>query len=126
MLTAALMYAGPTAMVTGLEACRRQGVRRGPGPDATVHVLVDHTRQVSSCGFLVVERTRRLPAPDLVDGFRLAPVAWACLDAVRRLRLAVEIAELLSDAVQRGGTRPASSAPCETPTATRRTARGHR
>lgn len=102
ILTAALMYAGPTAMITGLEACRRHGVRRGPGPGATVQVLVDHTRQRSSSGFVVIERTRRLPAPDLVDGFPLAPVARACLDAARRLRLTGEVAELLSDAVQRG------------------------
>ena len=31
-ITAALMYGGPEALVTGLEACRRHGVRRGPAP----------------------------------------------------------------------------------------------
>ena len=30
LVTAALVYAGGDAMVTGLEACRRLGVRRGP------------------------------------------------------------------------------------------------
>jgi hypothetical protein len=102
LLTAALMHAGPTGMITGLEACRRHGVRRGPAPGPGVHVLVDHTCHMSSSGFVVVERTHRLPVPETVDGFPLAPAFRACTDGARRLRLAGDIAELFADAVQRG------------------------
>ena len=33
-VSAALLYGGPDAVLTGLEACRRYGVRRGPDPDS--------------------------------------------------------------------------------------------
>lgn len=100
-LTAALKYTDTPAVVTGLEACHRHGVRRGPAPDDRVHVLVPHSRQVSSSGFVVVERTIRLPDPVVVHGFPLAPVARACIDSVRRLRSVGEITELVADSVQR-------------------------
>jgi hypothetical protein len=102
MLTAALMHGGTTAMITGLEACRRHGVRRGPAPTDTVHLLVAHARQANSTGFVVVERTHRLPVPTRVDGFPMAPVARACTDAARRLHARGDVTELLADAVQRG------------------------
>ena len=85
-VSAALLYGGPDAVVTGLEACRRHGVRRGPDPRGAVHLLVPDDRQLRSCEFVTVERTIRLPAPLLRDGVPLAPVPRACLDAARRLQ----------------------------------------
>lgn len=106
---AGLLLGGPEAIVTGLEACRRHGLRRGPVRPATdrdgfaeVHVLVPDGRQVRSVGYLHVARTNRLPGGVVRDGVPLAPVARACTDAVRRLQSRAEITELLSDAVQRG------------------------
>jgi hypothetical protein len=106
---AALLLGGPDAMVTGLEACRRHGIRRGPLPSpehregpAEVHVLVPMPRQVRSVGFVHVERTNRLPAAIIRGGIPLAPVARACIDATRRLSRPGEVTELLADAVQRG------------------------
>jgi hypothetical protein len=106
---AALLLCGPDAIVTGLEACHRHGVRRGPvrgrddheGP-AEVHVLVPLGRQVRSVGYVHVERTNRPPPPMVRGGIPLAPVARACMDAVRRRDRPGDITELLSDAVQRG------------------------
>ncbi len=109
IVRAALLLGGPDAIVTGLEACRRHGLRRGPAkpderrePTAEVHVLVPATRQVRSVEFVHVERTKRLPRPLQRDGVPLAPIARACIDAARRIRCAGDIAELLSDPVQRG------------------------
>lgn len=106
---AALLLCGPDAMVTGLEACRRHGIRRGPvrGGDHSehpveIHVLVPATRQVRSVGYVHVERTNRLPAAIVRGRIPLAPVPRACIDAVRRLDRPGDVAELLADAVQRG------------------------
>lgn len=105
LLHAALLLGGPGAVITGLHACRKQGLRRGPvgraGP-TDVAILVPAGRQVRSVGFVHVERTNRMPDPVLRDGMPLAPVVRACLDAARRTATAGEITELLSDAVQRG------------------------
>jgi hypothetical protein len=106
---AALLLCGPDSLVTGLEACRRHGIRRGPlhlldGGDepAEVHVLVPAGRQVRSVGYVHVERTYRIPAAVPRKGVPLAPIPRACIDATRRLQRPGDVAEVLSDAVQRG------------------------
>lgn len=109
LVLAALLLGGRDAVVTGLEACRRHGIRRGPPRrdgrrDAVeeVQILVPAGRQVRSTGFVHVERTTRLPQPVRREDLPLAPVARACIDAARRLNAAGDIAELISDPVQRG------------------------
>jgi hypothetical protein len=102
---AALLLCGEDAVITGLEACRRYGLRRVPGGPKNgdeVEVLVPHGRQRRSAEFVHVQRTERLPAGVLRDGVPLAPLPRACLDAARRLRAPGEIVELLSEPVQRG------------------------
>ena len=112
LVHAALLLAGPDAMVTGIEACRRHGLRRGPARRAEggngngssrhgVHVLVPKRRQVRSVEYVHVERTVRLPDPIVRGGVPLAPLVRSCTDAARRLRSAGEITELLSEPVQR-------------------------
>jgi hypothetical protein len=101
-VVAALLHGGPDARLTGLEACRRHGVRRGPAPDGSLHVLNPHQRQVRNSGFVVVERTLRLPAAVLRGGIPLAPLPRALMDAVRRIRSERDVTELMADAVQRG------------------------
>lgn len=102
-MVAALLYGGGSAVLTGLLAARRHGVRRGVGPgDDAVHVLVPHDRQLRTSGFVVVERTWRLPDPVIVGGLPLAPVVRACLDGARRQLAPGQVTELLADAVQRG------------------------
>ena len=102
IVVAALLHGGPESMVTGLEACRRQGIRRGPQRRDALQLLIPHTRQLRNNTLVVVERTRRLPCPVVRGGMRLAPVARAVIDAARRLRSEREIAELVADAVQQG------------------------
>lgn len=101
LATAAVMHGGPDCMITGLHACHRYGVRRGPKLPPTLHLLVPHSRQVRNTELMHVERTSRLPTSIIRDGFPLAPPARAVIDAARRLRSRREITELVSDAVQR-------------------------
>ncbi len=99
-ILAALSYGGPRALLTGLEACRDHGVRRGPDANGAVHILVPHDHQLRAAEYVTVERTRRLPDAIKVRGIRLSPPARACIDATR-IRSAREVAEILADAVQR-------------------------
>jgi hypothetical protein len=108
LVLAAVLLGGPEAMVTGAEACRRHGLRRGPArlrdereAIDEVHLLVPAGRQLRSVGYVHVERTNALPEPVVRSGIPLAPLPRACINAARRLRTEGEIAELLSDAVQR-------------------------
>lgn len=101
LLRAALLHAGPGAMITGLDAARALGLRRGELP-AHVHVLIPEARQVRSVRNIVVERTERLPTPPLVRaGLPVAPIERCVLDAVRRLRDESDIAAILTEPVQR-------------------------
>lgn len=102
---AALLLCDRGAAVTGLEACRRYGLRRGPLREPggrEVHVLIPHARQRRTVGFVHVERTHRMPEVLFRGGFPLATLPRACMDAARRLRPAGDVVELLSEPVQRG------------------------
>ena len=101
-ITAALLHGGPGSIVTGIHAARRHGVRRGPGPGPTIQILVPHTRQVRCTAWIEVERSERMPSAVVRDGLPLAPVPRAVVDAVRRMRDARDITEMLADPVQRG------------------------
>lgn len=106
---AAVLLCGSASVVTGLEACRRLGIRRGPLPrldervdPAEVHVLVPAERQVRDTGFVHVERSGRMPPALERGGLPLAGVPRACIDAARRLWSRGDVTELVSDPVQRG------------------------
>jgi hypothetical protein len=105
LVEAALLYVGPRAVLTGLEACHRHGLRAASGAE-TVHVLVPHDRKVKSSDYLIVERTIRLPAAVPLDGVPLAPRARAVLDACRRFRALDPCRALIAEAVQRGRVSP--------------------
>ncbi|MEY8043154.1 hypothetical protein AB8O55_27410 [Saccharopolyspora cebuensis] len=98
---AALRYAGPDAMLTGSAALRLQGLERAPEEQRRVRVLIPHSARRLSAGYVVLERTRRLPDPDVVRGFPVAPMVRALLDAARRLTELDPIRALLAEAVQR-------------------------
>ncbi|MDQ3734619.1 MAG: hypothetical protein M3400_11600 [Actinomycetota bacterium] len=97
---AAFAYCGGGAMLTGLSALRLQGARQLPAESA-LHVLVPHRRHRTSSGFVVVERTIRLPEHRNVRGFACAPVARAAIDAARRLTNLTQGRALLAEVVQR-------------------------
>jgi hypothetical protein len=98
---AALLRAGPDAVITGLEAARRYGVRKVPD-DPRVHVLVPHDNRRASRDFVLVERTVRAPVVREVAGLPLAEPARALVDGARRLVRLDDIRAMIADAVQRG------------------------
>lgn len=100
-VTAALVYAGENALITGAEAGRRYGLRGIAEAEGAVHVLVPAARKVHSAGFVVVERTERLPAPVLRSGIPLAPLPRCVLDICRRMSAMDPCRELLSEVLQR-------------------------
>lgn len=81
------------------------GLRRHPDP-TDVHILVPNERELTSYGFVTVERTTRLPEAVQRSGVPVAPAHRAVLDAARRMRDFDVIRALLADAVQRGRCTP--------------------
>jgi hypothetical protein len=102
---AALRYARRGAMITGLAAARLHGLRRIP-PTDRVHLLVADDKQPATYGFVMVERTKRLPEPQHRSGFPVAPITRAVLDGTRRLLDQGDVDALIAEAVQRGLTTP--------------------
>jgi len=100
---AALLFAGPEAILTGASALRRHGIRYRPDEE-TIHVLISHARQRKSAGFVSIERTQRLPSPVLIDSFAVAPVARALVDAARRVTARQTTRAFALEAIQRGLT----------------------
>ncbi|MDQ4086324.1 MAG: hypothetical protein M3165_10950 [Actinomycetota bacterium] len=100
-LLASLRYAGHGAVITGLPALREYGVpaaaKRPHGP----HVLVPHRRQITSHGFVTIERTRRPPEPVVRKRLPLAPVPRALVDACRREAALDDVRELVAEVIQR-------------------------
>jgi predicted transcriptional regulator of viral defense system len=77
---AALLYAGSGSVITGQAALRRHGLT-GDRP-GVVDVLTPVTVQRRSCGFVRLQRTRRLPDRACSDGdIRFATVDRAVADA---------------------------------------------
>lgn len=100
-LTAALLRAGPGAVVTGAEACRRHGL---PTRAPEIHVLVPGTARGS--GTLILERSSPMPASSDVGGYPVVSAARAVVDACRFLRSEDEATALIAAAVQRGRCTP--------------------
>lgn len=100
-VSAALVYAGDHAMITGAEACRRHGLSSVADSGDAVHVLVPAARKLHSAGFVLVERTERLPAPTVRSGIPLAPPPRCVLDTCRRMSAMDPCRALLSEVLQR-------------------------
>jgi hypothetical protein len=106
---AALLYAGPSSVLTGAAALRRHGLSAyRPISDATdqrslVDVLVPLANRRSDAGFVRLHRTSRLPEGFCVAGearFAFAPRAVA--DAVRPMTDMNSVRAVVAYAVQRG------------------------
>lgn len=100
-IAAAMLYGGETAQITGGEACRAYGLRNVPGTGDEIHLLVPHERKLHNCGFVVVERTQRMPRPVTRGGRPLAGVTRATLDVCRRQTEIKPVQALMSEVVQR-------------------------
>jgi hypothetical protein len=96
---AAMLYAGPGGVVTGLAALRGQEIR-APSTEL-VDVLVPANHRGTSRDFAVLHRTSRMPAREMCDlALRYAPPSRAVADAVRDLEVAAARA-VVAWAVQR-------------------------
>jgi hypothetical protein len=98
---AALLHAGPGAVLTGTDALQLHGMTRMPHPSGPVHVLVPTGRRRSGHGHVLVERTERLPLP-AAGRWPLAPVERAVLDFARRSTSRAEVRAAIAEVVQRG------------------------
>jgi hypothetical protein len=119
---AAMAYARFDAQITGVAALAGYGVRDLPYAldGAPVQLLIPEQRSVASAGFVIVERTERLPAPSIRGDHPTAPPARALFDACRRhhqrrqdvravvfecLRDGLVTADQLADEIRRGQRR---------------------
>jgi len=96
---AALLYAGPESLITGPTALAFHGVRGAKA--RKVDVLVPASRAVTSCGFVVIHRTRRMPGQwtqDLAIRYALPPRAIA--DCVRGLDRLSDARTVVASGVQ--------------------------
>ena len=97
---AALLYAGSGSVITGQAALRRHELS-GDRP-GVVDVLTPVTVQRRRCGFVRLQRTRRLPDRACSDGdIRFATVDRAVADAARTMSSPREVTALVATAVQR-------------------------
>lgn len=105
LVRAALLYAGPGAMVTGATACRAYGMRYVPRRDRP-EVLVPVHVQRARIAIASICRTRSLPAPRDVRSFPCAPPDRAAIDACRDTRELRAVRAVLCEVVQRRLTTP--------------------
>jgi hypothetical protein len=99
---AALLYAGPSSLVTGRAALMHYGIRGTSHPDE-IDVLVPLERQRRSTAFVRLHRTVRLPDRPASSGpLRFTPVARAVADTAWRLTSVRDVRAVVADAVQLG------------------------
>jgi hypothetical protein len=101
---AAMLYAGPGSVITGLAAVRQHHIR-GPVTES-VDVLIPASRRRRDADFVQLHRTTRLPTQVWQLGplrYALSPRAVA--DAVRDLTSLRDVRAMVADAVQRGHCR---------------------
>lgn len=105
LLRAAVLHGREGVVVTGLWALRCHGLRRIPEP-GEIHVLVPNERVILSLGFVLVERTRRLPQSIMRQDVPVAPLPRALADAARRMTDRDTIQAMMAEAVQRRWCMP--------------------
>jgi hypothetical protein len=97
---AALLFAGPEALLTGSAAIR--GLSLASSNSAVRDVLVPARHSIRSTGFVAVHPTMRMPGKALAVGpIRYAPPARAIADASRQLTDLREVRAMVAAAVQR-------------------------
>lgn len=103
--TAALLYAGPSSVITGPAALR--WYRLATQETRRIDVLVPAARQCGSRAFVTIHRTWRMPNPETQDlAVRYAPTARAVADTVLGLSARSEVRAVVASAVQRGRCIP--------------------
>lgn len=101
LVRAALCHAGPSAVLTGIDAVRAHGVST-PAAEGDVLVLIPASRRVVSRAPVNVERTSRLPPPVRRMGLPVAPLTRAIADAARHERDRARLLALLLGPLRAG------------------------
>ena len=97
---AALLYAGPKSLITGVAAVRRHHLR-SPGPDV-VDVLIPSSCRRQSVAFVRVHRTTRMPERLFTTGrIRFTKPARAVADAARSMTRFDDVRAVVCEAAQR-------------------------
>jgi hypothetical protein len=97
---AALLHAGPKAVITGATAVRRHRLDCAGGND--VEVLVPAKSRVKGHGYVRIQRTTRLPGNTLsTRRVVFAPLARAVGDAARAMLKPEEVRALISEALHK-------------------------
>ena len=98
---AALLFAGPGSIITGVTAMRREGLRAAD--TGLVEILIPASRKRRSVGFVRVTRTTRMPERVVaVGGRHYAMPARAIADATRGIASLRDVRALVASAVQDG------------------------
>jgi hypothetical protein len=98
---AAVLYAGPSSMITGLAALRRHGIKAPASP--TVDVLVPNREGRVSARYVCVHRVRTMPAVILAHrAISFAPAPRAVIDAARWMSDLQDVRAVMCGAVQQG------------------------
>jgi hypothetical protein len=98
-LAAAVLYAGPRAVITGPAALRLHRLR-APGPDV-IDVLVPAAVKRRSAGFVRLHRTRRAPRVYRAGAIRFCHAARAVADSARVLSSLDDVKAVVAEAVQK-------------------------
>ena len=98
-LMAAVLYAGPRAVITGPSALRLHRLR-SPGPDV-IDVLVPAAVKRRDTGFVRLHRTRRAPRVYRIGAIRFCHAARAVADSARLLTSLDDVKTVVAEAVQK-------------------------
>ena len=96
---AALLYGGPSSVITGPAAIRLHRLR-SPGSD-TIDLLVPWTVKRQSTGFVRIHRTRRMPAFYSTGSIRFARAARAVADAAHEFTALDDVRAVVAQAIQK-------------------------
>ena len=107
LLRAALLFAGPGSIITGLAALRAHRVAAACAGDQRVKVLIPHGRRRASGGFVLVARTTRMPEPVRIEGCAVAPLARAAVDACLDIKDKEFVRQIITELVYSGRCTPA-------------------
>ena len=107
LLRAALLFAGPGSIITGLAALRAHQVAAARAGDQRVKVLIPHGRRRASGGFVLVARTTRMPEPVRIEGCAVAPPARAAVDACLDIKDKEFVRRIITELVYSGRCSPA-------------------
>lgn len=99
-IRAALLHAGPRAVVTGAYACRAYGMKYAP-ESTTIEVLVPQDVHRAPIEFAKIRRVRSFPPVRAMHGLAFAPPERAALDSVRKAKNLRAARAALCEVVQR-------------------------